>query len=281
MSNSNTPRPDYVDEDEDEDDDDDVITEVREVHALNSPHPTSSTSTSSHQIAPRSSSLQSSSSSGSENLPSLSREFNAMVVAGSNIPTSSDEHNSTTTQDLESAANLERIREEELLEETNPLAIVPDNNPVPSPRRANNMNMGPSTSSLTDNSGRSIDTSVEEVSVHKVKKEEVETKISAWQTAEIAKINNRFKRQDVIISGWESEQIEKSTAWLKKVERKLEEQRARAEEKMKNDVAKARRKAEEKRASAEAKRGTKVAKVLELSSLLRTVGRAPSKRSIF
>lgn len=65
------------------------------------------------------------------------------------------------------------------------------------------------------------------------------------------------------------------------MQRKLDKQRARAVEKMQNDVAKSRRKAEEKRASAEAKRGTKVAKVLELSHLLRTVGRAPSKRSIF
>ena len=65
------------------------------------------------------------------------------------------------------------------------------------------------------------------------------------------------------------------------MQRKLDEQRARAMEKMQNEVAKARRKAEEKRASAEAKRGTKVAKVLELSNLLRAMGRAPSKRSFF
>lgn len=50
---------------------------------------------------------------------------------------------------------------------------------------------------------------------------------------------------------------------------------------MQNDVAKAHRKAEERRASAEAKRGTKVARVLELANLMRAVGRAPVKRSIF
>ena len=51
-----------------------------------------------------------------------------------------------------------------------------------------------------------------------MKKEEVETKVSAWQTAEVAKINNRFKREEVVINGWETEQVEKASAWLKKIE---------------------------------------------------------------
>ena len=50
---------------------------------------------------------------------------------------------------------------------------------------------------------------------------------------------------------------------------------------MQNDVVKAHRKAEERRASAEAKRGTKVARVLEIANLMRAVGRAPAKRSLF
>lgn len=114
-----------------------------------------------------------------------------------------------------------------------------------------------------------------------VKKEEVETKVTAWQTAEVAKINNRFKREDVVINGWETEQVEKASAWLKKIERKLDEQRAKALEKTQNDIAKARRKAEEKRASAEAKRGLKLAKVLELANFMKAVGRVPTKRSFF
>ncbi|RYR39089.1 hypothetical protein Ahy_A09g044514 [Arachis hypogaea] len=60
---------------------------------------------------------------------------------------------------------------------------------------------------------------VEEVSVQRVKKEEVNAKISAWQNNKIAKINNRFKRKDAVIEGWESEQargnaLEKCT-WFK------------------------------------------------------------------
>ena len=61
----------------------------------------------------------------------------------------------------------------------------------------------------------------------------------------------------------------------------MEEKRAKALEKMENEVAKAHRKAEERRASAEAKRGTKVAKVIEISNLMRAVGRPPAKRSFF
>lgn len=120
-----------------------------------------------------------------------------------------------------------------------------------------------------------------EIAVHRVKKEEVETKIASWQTAKIAKINNRFKREDAVISGWENEQVLKATSWMKKVERKLEEKRAKATEKMQNDIAKAHRKAEDRRASAEGKRGVKVARVLEVANLMRAVGRPPAKRSFF
>lgn len=169
---------------------------------------------------------------------------------------------------------LGRIGEDEL-EETNPLAIVPDSNPIPSPRRAHLALPAPGdVSSAGGGHG-------DEVSVGQVKKEEVESKIAAWQIAEVAKVNNRFKREEVVINGWEGDQVEKANAWLKKYERKLEEKRAKAMEKAQNEVAKARRKAEEKRASAEAKRGTKVARVLELANFMRAVGRAPSKRSFF
>jgi hypothetical protein len=51
-----------------------------------------------------------------------------------------------------------------------------------------------------------------------VKKEEVESKIAAWQIAETAKIDNRFKREEVVINGWEGDQVEKASAWLKKYE---------------------------------------------------------------
>nr|GEV41105.1 hypothetical protein [Tanacetum cinerariifolium]GEV75620.1 hypothetical protein [Tanacetum cinerariifolium]GEV79901.1 hypothetical protein [Tanacetum cinerariifolium]GEV97159.1 hypothetical protein [Tanacetum cinerariifolium]GEW09233.1 hypothetical protein [Tanacetum cinerariifolium] len=243
---------------------------IREIHALSSPIPLPAPppyrprretwETTSH----RSSSL-SVASTESENFTTMSREFNALVLAGTGINGSdtSEVANSTNTNNGSSSSNLERIGEDDIIE-NNPLAIVPDNNP------GGGTNLNPSRGNTTDTS-----------SFQSVKKEEVKTKISAWQNAKIAKINNRFKRDDAIINGWENEQVQKSTSWMKKVERKLEEKRARAMEKMQNDIAKARRKSEERRATAEAKRGTKVARVLEVANLMRAVGRAPAKRSFF
>lgn len=155
-------------------------------------------------------------------------------------------------------------------EPINPLAIVPSTSADPAPL-AHHEPAAPV--------ARGGDQEV--VSAQRVRKEEVESKISAWETEELAKIDSRFRRQEAIISGWEAEQIEQASAWLKKIERKIEEKRARAVERVQNDVAVARQKAEEKRASVEARRGEKVAKVLELAKLMQIVGRAPAKRSFF
>ncbi|KAL5986450.1 hypothetical protein ACLOJK_014783 [Asimina triloba] len=223
-----------------------------------------------------------------EHFTTMSREFNALVLAGS--ATAVDNGGSSSAvggnaggggEGGPAITNLGRIGEEQ--EETNPLAIVPDNtppmDPLPSPRRREaSASVAASSASLLNSTSTA---GAEEVSLHRVKKEEIETKIMAWQTAEIAKINNRFKREDAVINGWESEEVQKATLWIKKIERKLEEKRAKAMEKTQNKAAKARQKAEEKRASAEAKRGTKVARILEVANLMRAVGRAPSKRSFF
>ncbi|PWA63372.1 remorin [Artemisia annua] len=118
-------------------------------------------------------------------------------------------------------------------------------------------------------------------SVRSVKKEEVESKITAWKNAKISEINNRFKCEDAIINGWENEQTQQSTLRMKKIERKLEEKRVRAVEKMENEIAKAHQKAQERRASAEAKRGGKIARVLEVANLMKAMGRSPVKSSFF
>ncbi|KAL0404923.1 UNVERIFIED_CONTAM: Remorin 4.1 [Sesamum radiatum] len=246
---------------------------IRDIHALTPPRAAArgprreAWETSSHRSS--SLSMASSTTEGGENFTSMSREFSALVLAGSTIAT---EHESGSN-------NLGRIGEEEnLQEETNPLAIVPDSNPldpVQSPRGSGGGDgLVLSTVVNSNHAGG-------EVTVQRVKKEEVESKINAWQNAKIAKINNRFKREDAVIKGWEGEQVQKANSWMKKVERKLEEKRAKALEKMQNDIAKAHRKAEERRASAEAKRGTKVARVLEIANLMRAVGRPPVKRSFF
>ncbi|XP_031127011.1 remorin 4.1 [Ipomoea triloba] len=247
--------------------DDDREEDIRDIHALTPPPvPQPPENTRAARLRSSSSlSVASTEGAPSENFSSMSREFNALVLAGSSF-----NPNNVNGPEHDGPNNLGRIGEEEPPEqETNPLAIVPDNEAMASsPRRAGA-------------AGGASSVSGGEVTVQRVKKEEVETKISAWQTAKIAKINNRFKREDAIINGWESEEVQKASSWMKKVERKLEEKRAKALEKMQNDIAKARRKAEERRASAEATRGTKVARVLEIANLMRAVGRAPVKRSFF
>ncbi|KAI3760614.1 hypothetical protein L1987_51011 [Smallanthus sonchifolius] len=139
------------------------------------------------------------------------------------------------------------------------------------------------TSTIDYDSGASVVSGGREVvaSVRSFKKEEVESKITAWKNAKIAEINNRFKCEDAIINGREAEQAQRSTLRMQKVERKLEEKRVRAMEKMENEIAKAHQKAEERRASEEAKRGTKIASVLEVANLMRAVGRSPVKSSFF
>ncbi|CAK9322818.1 unnamed protein product [Citrullus colocynthis] len=257
-------------------DDDD---QIRDIHALTSPQPPPVTVNRNRRgeawetASQRSTSIASEGSSSSENFTSMSREFNALVIAGAEIGDGFRHDRSIN----EAPNNLSRIGEEEdntMPEvETNPLAIVPDGHPFDD-------HLAPSSAISRQENGGGAAVN-REISLQMVKKEEVETKISAWQNAKIAKINNRFKREDAVISGWEREQVQKASSWMKKIERKLEEKRAKALEKMENEVAKAHRKAEERRASAEAKRGTKVAKIIEISNLMRAVGRPPAKRSFF
>ncbi|KAK3217791.1 hypothetical protein Dsin_011761 [Dipteronia sinensis] len=254
---------------------------VRDIHALIPPpalpinggggrRREASWETSSH----RSSSLSISGevASSSENFTTMSREFNALVLAGSSIETGTENDHDVNMNNNNNNNHslLARIREDhDIPEETNPLAIVPD---LGAPFDHSARHVGSSSG------GGQGEVSV---TVQRVKKEEVESKISAWQNAKVAKVNNRFKREEAVINGWESEQVQQATSWMKKVERKLEEKRAKALEKMQNDVAKAHRKAEERRASSEAKRGTKVARVLDVANLMRAVGRPPLKRSFF
>ncbi|CAD6223442.1 unnamed protein product [Miscanthus lutarioriparius] len=263
--------------------------EFRDIHAL-SPPPTPSQPSSYRLRASwgsaaggsRHTSIRSvgSDTAPSEPFPTMSREFSAMVAAAASANAAAN--GDAADRDVVDAMGRSRIGEaEEELDETNPLAIVPDSNPIPSPRRGPPTPGGADVALMAAN-GHGNANGEGGVSVGQVKKEEVESKIAAWQIAEVAKVNNRFKREEVVINGWEGDQVEKASAWLKKYERKLEEKRAKAMEKAQNEVAKARRKAEEKRASAEAKRGTKVARVLELANFMRAVGRAPStKRSFF
>uniref|UniRef100_A0A0E0KKI5 Remorin C-terminal domain-containing protein n=1 Tax=Oryza punctata TaxID=4537 RepID=A0A0E0KKI5_ORYPU len=253
------------------DDEEVTITTYRDIHPLTPSPTTPPTRLGSAASWDTASSHRSVSS--EEQFMTMSREFTAMVAAGTTMQTGPNGGGGYDGNN--GGDHLTSIGEDEL-EETNPLAIVPDSHPIATPARSRASQLevvpaGPSASAPAP----------PPVEARQVKKEEVETKVSAWQTAEVAKINNRFKREEVVINGWETEQVEKASAWLKKIERKLDEQRAKALERTQNDIAKARRKAEEKRASAEAKRGLKLAKVLELANFMKAVGRVPTKRSFF
>lgn len=200
--------------------------QIREIHAL-TPPPRREPNWETHTHSHRSSSVSIEGAS-SENF-SVSREFSALVLAGSSI-----DHNTTTpspmsvnmmhgnegganssiNNDNNNSNNLGRIGEDELLmmEETNPLAIVADSNPLGADSSSSPPRRGGNSSSSASG------TALSEVTVQRVRKEEVEAKISAWQNAKVAKINNRFKREDAVINGWENEQVQKATSWMKKVE---------------------------------------------------------------
>ncbi|CAD5321093.1 unnamed protein product [Arabidopsis thaliana] len=241
-------------------------TVVREVHALTpAPEDNSRTMTATlppppafrgYFSPPRSATTMSE----GENFTTISREFNALVIAGSSMENNELMTRDVTQREDERQHELMRIHEDtDHEEETNPLAIVPDQYPG---------------SGLDPGSDNGPGQSRVGTTVQRVKREEVEAKITAWQTAKLAKINNRFKREDAVINV-------KLTIWDRCMQRKLEERKAKAMEKTQNNVAKAQRKAEERRATAEAKRGTEVAKVVEVANLMRALGRPPAKRSFF
>jgi len=120
-----------------------------------------------------------------------------------------------------------------------------------------------------------------ELALQKVKRDEIEAKAVAWEEAKMAKVDNRFKRDEAIIGAWENEQKVKANIKMKKVERKLEEKKAMAFEKMQNEIAKAHKKEANRRAVAEARRGAAKAKISEASDRIRSLGRFPKKFLLF
>lgn len=179
---------------DDDDGDDESTTTFRDIHPLTPdvlPTPPTRSSAASWDTR--------SFASSEEQFMTMSREFTAMVAAGATMQTGA-----TDDQHLTSIG-------EDDMEDTNPLAIVPDSHPIATPART----------AAARPPQQQLDLEVvpaPPVEARQVKKEEVETKVTAWQTAEMAKINNRFKREEVVINGWETEQVEKASAWLKKIE---------------------------------------------------------------
>jgi hypothetical protein len=187
--------------DDDDEEEGSSVTTFRDIHPLTpdvAPTPTSPTRAASWDTASHRSFASS-----EEQYMTMSREFTAMVAAGAEtMQASSGDGNAPGASD-----QLTSIGEDET-EETNPLAIVPDSHPVATPAR----------SSSAPPLDLEVVPAAPLVEAGQAKKAEVETKVTAWQTAEMAKINNRFKREDVVINGWETEQVEKASAWFKKIE---------------------------------------------------------------
>lgn len=194
-------------------------TVVREIHALTpAPEDNSRTMTAAlppppafrgYFSPPRSTTTMSEGASSGENFTTISREFNDLVIAGSSMENNEPTARNVTQREDERQHDFMRIHEErDHEEETNPLAIVPDQYPGSGldPGSENGSGQGQSRVGMT---------------VQRVKREEVEAKITAWQTAKLAKINNRFKREDAVINGWVNEQVNKANSWMKKIEVKF------------------------------------------------------------
>jgi hypothetical protein len=177
-----------------DDDAEESVTTFRDIHPLtpdDAPTRAASWDTASHH----------SFASSEEQYMTMSREFTAMVAAGGA---------ETTDNSGADGDPLASIGEDET-EETNPLAIiVPDSHPIATPAR--------STARPPALDLEVVPAGGPPVEASRVKKEEVETKVAAWQTAEMAKINNRFKREEIVINGWETEQLDNASAWLKKIQ---------------------------------------------------------------
>lgn len=193
---------------------------MRDIHAMTTTELPRSQQRGGGYLSPsRSMAFSDGASSSGENFTTVSREFNALVIAGSSMDNNNNGNNqSGGHRDVirDERNELTRIGENDDVndhhevpeEDSNPWAIVPDgyNN------RTGSENIVSTTSSGGHN--RMVTTA----SVQSVKREEVEAKITAWQTAKVAKINNRFKRQDAVINGWLNEQVHKANSWMKKIE---------------------------------------------------------------
>lgn len=195
-------------------------TVVRDIHAMTTTELPRPQQRGGHLSPTRSVNFSDGASSAGENFTTVSREFNALVIAGSSMDTNNNSNGNNQSISHRDVINeLTRISEDEdggggdqhhqvPEEDTNPWAIVPDGYD----NRAGSENIVTTTSSSGQNR------MVTAASVQRVKRDEVEAKITAWQTAKLAKINNRFKRQEAFINGWLNEQVHKANSWMKKIE---------------------------------------------------------------
>ncbi|XP_038971008.1 remorin 4.1-like [Phoenix dactylifera] len=106
-----------------------------------------------------------------------------------------------------------------------------------------------------------------------------EMRATAWEEAEKAKYQARFKQEEIKIQAWENHQKAKTEAEIRKIEVEVERMRARAHDKLMNKLAAAKHKAEEKRAAAEATRGQQATRTSQQAEYIRRTGHIPSSFS--
>ncbi|KAG1359493.1 remorin 4.1 [Cocos nucifera] len=103
-----------------------------------------------------------------------------------------------------------------------------------------------------------------------------EMRAAAWEEAEIAKYQARFKREEIKIQAWENHQKAETEAEMRKIEVEVERMRARAHDKLMNKLAAAKHKAEEMRAAAEARKNQQAARTAQQAEYIRRTGNIPS-----
>ncbi|KAM5567336.1 uncharacterized protein ABKV19_015431 [Rosa sericea] len=100
----------------------------------------------------------------------------------------------------------------------------------------------------------------------------VKTKADKWEEAEMAKLKERYERQNATILSWENKKKKKSKLRLDKRESEIERRRLKALQKYNNEMEFIKQIAEGARAQAEEKRRNKELKVKEKANTLRRTG---------
>ncbi|KAK9935060.1 hypothetical protein M0R45_022175 [Rubus argutus] len=104
----------------------------------------------------------------------------------------------------------------------------------------------------------------------------VKTKADEWEEAEMARLKERYDKQNATILSWENKKKRKSKLRLEKKESEIEKRRAKALQKFKNEMEYINQIAEGARAQAEERRKNELLKVKEKANTLRKTGEAPT-----
>ncbi|EFJ05325.1 hypothetical protein SELMODRAFT_48466, partial [Selaginella moellendorffii] len=117
------------------------------------------------------------------------------------------------------------------------------------------------------------------IDLEEVKRNVLETRAAAWEEAEKAKYEARYKREESKIVAWENHEKAKAEAEMRRIEVKVERMRSHSHEQLMNKLAIARRRAEDLRAAAESRRVEQAAKTAQRADYIRQTGNMPEATS--